>query len=95
MQFKPQPGVQAYELAWKQHPQSWQEADTKIIQVVRPNDLLTVEATDLLPGTTYCVRIAPMLGVSSESVGDPSPDVIVDTEQVDCTPGAKSCCIVQ
>jgi len=48
------------------------------------------EAVDLLPGTTYCIRL-----VTKDGSEDPGPDLILATEQVGCTPKAnKSCCVI-
>jgi len=48
---------------------------------------IRAEAEDLQPGTTYCVRLAVN--------GEPGPELIVDTEQVGCTPKAeKGCCFI-
>ena len=59
--------------------------------------MIVAEATDLLPATTYCLRIVPMDMDSrvSGGRGEPSPELIVDTEAIGCTPDSKSCCIVQ
>lgn len=51
------------------------------------------EASDLNPGMTYCVRVHC---VNNSVKGEPGPDLIIDTEQVGCTPKSeRSCCIVQ
>uniref|UniRef100_A0A7S3QBR5 Fibronectin type-III domain-containing protein n=1 Tax=Chaetoceros debilis TaxID=122233 RepID=A0A7S3QBR5_9STRA len=92
VEFTPQPEVKYYEMAWKQYPQSWQDAESMTLQ--NNNDsLITADAIDLLPATTYCVRITPFGG--DDKSGPPSPDMIVDTEAVSCTPQSKSCCVVQ
>lgn len=47
------------------------------------------EAVDLEPGTTYCIRLTSKEGALS------GPELILDTEQVGCTPKAeRSCCVV-
>jgi len=76
-----------YKLAYKQHPQSWTDATHLPIHGVRA-DPITLEATDLLPATTYFIRVENDLGEFGESL-------IVDTEAVNCTPQAKSCCVLQ
>lgn len=51
------------------------------------------EAVDLTPGTTYCIRCRC---ISNGATGEPGKELIIDTEQVGCTPKAdKSCCIIQ
>ena len=54
---------------------------------------IQTEATDLIPATPYTLRIAAVDGEGVE--GPPSPEMIVDTEAVGCTPQKKSCCVVQ
>ena len=113
LQFKPHhPQVSSYTLEWKQHPQPWQQAHSKSIPVPVDNGndndnnndtMIVAEATDLLPATTYCLRIVPMdmdMDMNMDSRvsggrGEPSPELIVDTEAIGCTPDSKSCCIVQ
>ena len=45
------------------------------------------EATDLTPGSTYCVRL------SCDGM-DPGPELIIDTEQVGCTPKSSGGCVI-
>jgi hypothetical protein len=52
-----------------------------------------VQATDLDPGTTYCVRLSCVSG--GGELGEASRELVVDTEQVGCTPTPKkSCCVI-
>lgn len=76
------------QLCWKQYPQSWQECQSKVIPIA--NTAVTMEATDLLPATTYCLRLE-----AKDGSGVVSEDLIVDTEAVSCTPQARSCCVIQ
>ena len=78
--------VHSYTLAWKQYPQPWQDAIS--IPIPTANTEITLDATDLLPATTYCIRI------QSDS-GEFGDELIVDTEAVNCTPQTKCCCVVQ
>ncbi len=53
---------------------------------------------DLNPGSTYTVRLR-VLGVGSSegesgAPGKPSPELIIDTEAVSCTPKASQCVIL-
>ncbi|KAL7460953.1 hypothetical protein ACHAXS_001389 [Conticribra weissflogii] len=50
----------------------------------------------LNPGTTYTVRLRVLSAASSEEVptpGKPSPELIIDTEAVSCTPKPNQCTI--
>jgi len=78
-----------YELQWKEVHASWEE-HKKFTMVESPTEAV---ATNLEPGTTYCVRL---VCVSGDSKGEPSKEVIVDTEQIGCTPkpDKKACCVV-
>jgi len=49
--------------------------------------------SNLNPGATYCVRLVPI--DSEGEKGEPSPELIVDTEAVGCTPKQESCCAIQ
>jgi hypothetical protein len=65
------------------------------LSVQSEGKLVTGEAIDLLPGMTYCVR---SYCINSDGLkGTPGPELIIDTEQVGCTPKSeKSCgCIIQ
>jgi len=77
-----------YKLNWKEHPQNWDEhGQTKIIQLVQGGGKQKVTADNLNPGSTYCVRLL----VDNE----PGAELILDTEQVGCTPEASGgCCII-
>jgi hypothetical protein len=87
VEFKPLPSVTDYELQWKEYPQKWDNtsAGSKKLQVNKSKKKFKVEATDLNPGMTYCVRMT-----CPET--DPGPELIIDTEQVGCTP--KSSCAI-
>jgi len=73
-----------YTLQWKRHEQPWEAAQSKVLKA----GTTKAEAEDLEPGTTYCVRL-------SQGDGDTGPELIIDTEQVGCTPTPdKKCCVV-
>lgn len=79
-----------YKLYWKEYPKVWEDAAVKSI-ASGPGNIKAV-ATDLLPATTYTVRIAPIDAQGKE--GPASPEMTVDTEAVSCTPQSKSCCVI-
>lgn len=80
------PLVQGYDLKWKDYAaQSW---DTKKVQPTSSGSKVRVEVTNLNPGTTYCVKLVADGDVES-------PELIVDTEPIGCTPRQNSCCIIQ
>lgn len=86
VEFAPTNSQTAYILQWKEHPQSWDTAKKKEL----PVGASKAEAEDLQPGTTYCIRLACKTGAQL-----PGPELILDTEQVGCTPKAdKSCCVI-
>jgi len=91
VQFTPVAGVN-YQLQWKEAPATW-ENDSKSMAVNSNGDaaLLKVETDQpLQPGTTYCLRLA-----DASDNGKFGPELVVDTEQVGCTPKAdKSCCVI-
>ena len=80
VQFKPNDDS-TYELQWKLYNES---EYTKSVAVVTPEEVV---ATPLEPGQTYCVRL---VGAGGEA----SKELIVDTEQLGCTPDKKSCCVI-
>ena len=61
------------------------------------NNKIQTNIEDLNPGTTYTVRLRVLSAVASESEsptpGKPSPELIIDTEAVSCTPKASQCVI--
>ena len=50
---------------------------------------------DLNPGTTYTVRLRVLSASEDQSAapGKPSPELIIDTEAVSCTPKVSQCII--
>jgi hypothetical protein len=75
-----------YKLQWKEHPQPWESAASKELKAFATS----AEIEDLQPGTTYCIRLA-----STDGSLEPGPELILDTEQVGCTPQAKKgCCTI-
>lgn len=70
----------SYQLQWKEYNVSWNDAGSKSVTAQN------VEAEPLQPGTTYCLRLV------AAGSSEPGPELIVDTEQVGCTPQAKQGC---
>jgi hypothetical protein len=88
-------------LQWKAYGDLQQDyALTGAAVVTVPAGATTAEVVDLEPGNTYCLRLLrqpalPMGGDTSAPTATFGPELIVDTEQVGCTPKtSSSCCIV-
>jgi hypothetical protein len=77
-------------LQWKEYPAKW-ETDMKsmkvLVQAAPKRKKIKAEATDLNPGMTYCVRLAC-------EGKEPGPELIIDTEQVGCTPKSSCECAI-
>ena len=62
------------------------------------NNKIQANIEDLNPGTTYTVRLRVLSAVASEGEssvpGKPSPELIIDTEAVSCTPKSSQCLIL-
>ena len=87
IKFQPATTEDGYTVQWKRHEQSWgaAAAQSKQLNV----GATKAEIDDLEPGTTYCIRLTTAGG---EVAG---PELILDTEQVGCTPKPnRSCCVV-
>jgi hypothetical protein len=92
VQFKPlsQSGV-SYKLQWKEYPQTWETGKSTLVAATETKAV----AQDLQPGTTYCVRLVVVDSTTGEEKGSPSADLVIDTEQVGCTPKSESkCCVI-
>mmetsp|Transcript_132390 Transcript_132390/g.197289 ORF Transcript_132390/g.197289 Transcript_132390/m.197289 type:complete len:106 (+) Transcript_132390:261-578(+) len=87
VEFKPLSSASDYELQWKRIEQKqWSGAASTSVKADGKKKT-KAEAYDLEPGSTYCVRLV--------CGGEPGPELIIDTEQVGCTPKAdKSCCVI-
>lgn len=82
-----------YELQWKNVAVTWDSLSSIPVKV-EAGTVKRTEATPLEPGTTYCVRLS-VKDETTGTAGTPGPELIIDTEQVGCTPQAsKSCCVV-
>mmetsp|Transcript_19749 Transcript_19749/g.31997 ORF Transcript_19749/g.31997 Transcript_19749/m.31997 type:complete len:122 (+) Transcript_19749:118-483(+) len=100
--FNPLNSHDNYELQWKEYPQKWEnDGQSKTInakEVGRTgNNKIQTNIEDLNPGTTYTVRLRVLSVVASEestAPGKPSPELIIDTEAVSCTPKASQCIIL-
>jgi len=72
--------------------QEWADFGREVVE--GSDKKFTIVADGLEPGTTYCLRLVAMSG-SDQS--DPSPELIIDTEQVGCGPSSEGggCCTIQ
>mmetsp|Transcript_5258 Transcript_5258/g.9659 ORF Transcript_5258/g.9659 Transcript_5258/m.9659 type:complete len:123 (+) Transcript_5258:197-565(+) len=100
--FNPLNSHDNYELQWKEYPQKWEnDGQSKTVnakEVTRNrNNKIQMNIEDLNPGTTYTVRLRVLSLVASDgessAPGKPSPELIIDTEAVSCTPKASHCII--
>mmetsp|Transcript_18924 Transcript_18924/g.45394 ORF Transcript_18924/g.45394 Transcript_18924/m.45394 type:complete len:123 (-) Transcript_18924:255-623(-) len=101
--FNPLNSHDNYEIQWKEYPQKWEiDGQNKTINAKesyrnRSNKIQT-NIEDLNPGTTYTVRLRVMSVVASDgesaAPGKPSPELIIDTEAVSCTPKASQCVLM-
>jgi hypothetical protein len=87
VEFNTVTSISDYELQWKAIEQNW--ADASSSAVLSSGKKGTAEADDLTPGTTYCIRLAC---TSGGATGEPGPELIIDTEQVGCTPKKSGGC---
>jgi hypothetical protein len=87
VRFKPDPSL-SYQLQWKQI----QELEFSHTMKIRPGSSEGI-ATPLLPGHTYCLRLV-CIQSDGTIIGEPSPELVCDTDQVGCTPETKSCCTI-
>jgi hypothetical protein len=92
VEFKPLAGITNYELQWKSIEQKW--SDPTISLTTAQGKKGKAEAADLNPGTSYCLRLV-CIG-NGDARGEPGPELIIDTEQVGCTPksGGGGCQIL-
>lgn len=95
VQFKPLEQSQgvSYKLQWREYSQTWDTASTgKAITASLDGSKTKAVAEDLQPGTTYCLRLT-LVSTGQEKVS-PGPELIIDTEQVGCTPKSSGGCAV-
>ncbi|KAL3811210.1 hypothetical protein ACHAXA_004512 [Cyclostephanos tholiformis] len=102
--FTPLTSHDIYELQWKEYPQKWEiDGKSKTINAKEVsknrNNKIQANIEDLNPGTTYTVRLRVLRVVGSgvggsATPGKPSPELIIDTEAVSCTPKASQCIIL-
>jgi len=89
-----------YLLEWKEYPQKWDDGQQKSInakEVPRTgNNKLQTNIEGLNPGTTYTLRVKTLVSGNGDEVaaGRPSPELIIDTEAVSCTPKPSQCLIL-
>ena len=93
VEFTPVNGCTNYELSWKEHPATWESAKSTTVAATTGSKT-KVSAEGLEPGTTYCVRLTA-IDPASGAKGQPGRELVLDTEQVGCTPtDSKSCCTI-
>ena len=83
-----------YVLEWKEYPApNYDDAKNKKMDI-KASDANRIEAEPLEPGKTYCVRLAAV--DSSGNRGEPCKELVLDTEQVGCTPKSDkgACCTI-
>ena len=90
MEFKAVAGISKYELQWKTVEQKWN--DPTIAMATASGKKGKAEAADLNPGTSYCLRL--VCAGSGDARGEPGPELIIDTEQVGCTPKSGGGCTI-
>ena len=91
VEFSPVAGCTSYELSWKEHPAPWGSAQSKTVTATAKTK---VAAEGLEPGTTYCVRLTA-IDPETGAKGEPGKELVLDTEQVGCTPtDSNSCCVI-
>jgi len=81
-----------YELQWRDYHGTW-ETNMKSSIAENPKEAV---AKDLEPGSTYAVRLICVNKNDSTDKGEPCRELILDTEQVGCTPkpDKKTCCVI-
>ena len=93
VEFKPVSSISSYELQWKALEQPWSSMGSSTFQQ-GSGSKAKAQAHGLEPGKTYCVRLCC---IDSGSKGEPGPELIIDTEQVGCTPKQSGgcACVIQ
>ena len=90
VEFTPIASVETYCMEWKKHGgASWDNARSTTVTAKKKKQ---ATATGLEPGFPYCVRMSCVDATGRN--GQPGPELVVDTEQVGCTPQQKSCCTI-
>ena len=89
VEFKPVSSISSYELQWKSIEKEWSNLSSASVSVSGDSVKSKAQAHNLEPGTTYCLRL---VCIKNGSKGEPGPELIIDTEQVGCTPKQKSGC---
>jgi len=80
-----------YELEWKEVQAPWEAAAGSSSVTATGSGKTKTVATNLTPGTSYNIRISVVAGGTK---GPSGPEMIIDTEQVGCTPRQKKGCII-
>lgn len=90
VEFNPTSVISTYELQWKDIEQKWTNASST--SLTASGKKCKAEAHDLNPGMTYCLRLVCVNNNGAK--GEPGPELIIDTEQVGCTPKGGGCIIL-
>jgi len=100
--FNPLNSHDNYVVQWKEYHQKWEtDGESKSVDVKtiprNSNNKVQANIEGLNPGTTYTVRLRVLSAASSEeevpTPGKPSPELIIDTEAVSCTPKPNQCAV--
>ncbi|KAL7511319.1 hypothetical protein ACHAXN_008243 [Cyclotella atomus] len=105
--FTPLASHDNYLLEWKEYPQKWdtdgqhKSINAKETPTRNGNNKLQTNIEGLNPGTTYTLRLKVMVpgsngedSAATAAAGRPSPELIIDTEAVSCTPKPSQCLIL-
>uniref|UniRef100_A0A6U1ZUJ5 Fibronectin type-III domain-containing protein n=1 Tax=Pseudictyota dubia TaxID=2749911 RepID=A0A6U1ZUJ5_9STRA len=87
--------VAAYDLCWKEYPRSWEDAEQSTTlkkSKFSGKKKVKVDAENLTPGTTYTVRLVAKDADGNR--GDPSAELVLDTDAVSCGPKKSRCTIL-
>ncbi|GKY98198.1 hypothetical protein MPSEU_000777600 [Mayamaea pseudoterrestris] len=95
VQFPPPPASVKVLLQWKEHAcPSWEQGGSMNVSLATAQEKLVVTADSLEPGKSYQLRLVYTKAGTDAAVE--GPEVVLDTEQVGCTPKAdKGCCVLQ
>ncbi|KAL7496095.1 hypothetical protein ACHAWT_004371 [Skeletonema menzelii] len=95
--FNPLNSHDQYVLQWKEYHQKWEtDGQSKKMNSTEMtktgNGKIQTNIEGLNPGATYTVRLRVLAEGSQSEAGKASPELIIDTEAVSCTP--KPSCMI-
>mmetsp|Transcript_2472 Transcript_2472/g.3771 ORF Transcript_2472/g.3771 Transcript_2472/m.3771 type:complete len:119 (-) Transcript_2472:227-583(-) len=95
--FNPLNSNDEYVLEWKEYHQKWEtDSQSKNMNsnemTKTGNGKIQTNIEGLNPGATYTVRLKALGEGSQSDAGKASPELIIDTEAVSCTP--KPSCMI-